>query len=64
MDKYEKVVKFIKEGNGIYFTKEFKENGIDKYYINNSSSLSFEIKTNRYCQIGVGMLYCNRLSIL
>lgn len=34
MDKYEKVVKFIKEGNGIYFTKEFKENGFDKYFIN------------------------------
>ena len=34
MEKYEKVMKFIKEGNGIYFTKELKENGIDKYYIN------------------------------
>lgn len=34
MSKYDNIKKYIKENNGIYFTKDLKENGIDKYYIN------------------------------
>ena len=34
MNNYDEIKKYIKENNGIYFTKDLKEKGIDKYYIN------------------------------
>lgn len=34
MSNYSDIKKYIKDSNGIYFTKELKKNGIDKYYIN------------------------------
>ena len=33
MNKYDKTKLFIKENSGIYFTEDFKDNNIDKYYI-------------------------------
>ena len=33
MEKYDKTKMFVRENNGIYFTEDFRENNIDKYYI-------------------------------
>lgn len=33
MNKYDKTKMFVEENDGIYFTEDFRENNIDKYYI-------------------------------